>query len=317
MASRRGTLTIEQGECRELIHRVATASIAEGHPRAIAVVGESGELIAFYRMDGVAGTVGRLAMSLAFTALKLQMPSEAVRRVSIDYPDVWSGLQGSLPRASPLTGAALVSSPGGLPIERNGRIVGAIGVAGALPGCGGDPARNSAVAAEAIAGSEAGQDLADLFSDSTSSNRVTVGTAARLVEAAIDQSRKMDTATSIAVVGADGDLVALEAMAPGRSHVPTDCAKSKAYVAWRFGISGPAYEAMGERASLWTALSDMAPEVFLPSEGAVTLLDNQGKKTGGLGIAGTRDEDYVVAEAAAAAVGLGFVPRGQPVHSEG
>jgi len=63
---------------------------------------------------------------VAVTALNFRAPSGEVAKLQRDYPDL-----ARLPDAAPFK---YLPIPGGRPVERGGRIIGAVGVSGANPG---------------------------------------------------------------------------------------------------------------------------------------------------------------------------------------
>jgi glc operon protein GlcG len=97
----------------------AAAMAAKNHwGMSIAVVDESGRLIAFLRMDGAPlGTID-VAQSKAATAIKFKMPTKFV--------------QDLVTKGGPamLTIPGITALTGGYPIEQQGQIIGAIGVSG-------------------------------------------------------------------------------------------------------------------------------------------------------------------------------------------
>lgn len=107
----------------EAAERIVRAAVADAGGRrlaiAVAVCDWGGGLVAFARMDGVTPGIGTLAADRAGTAAT---SSETTREI---------GEQEA--RGRPRAGPAMIASPGGLPILFAGRIVGAIGVAGARP----------------------------------------------------------------------------------------------------------------------------------------------------------------------------------------
>jgi glc operon protein GlcG len=84
---------------------------------AIAIVDSGGHLIAFKRMDGVGTAVVDIAIGKARTASSMRGPSANL--------EGWAAAS-SAPVAIP----GIMPFGGGLPIEVDGRIVGAIGVSG-------------------------------------------------------------------------------------------------------------------------------------------------------------------------------------------
>ena len=86
-------------------------------PSAIAVVDPAGDLLAFQRMDGVRPASADLAIEKARTAARLQRPTAEIED-NIDRG-----------RTAFVT-ANIMALRGGMPVRINGKVVGAVGVAG-------------------------------------------------------------------------------------------------------------------------------------------------------------------------------------------
>src|SRR3984893_3747810 len=86
-------------------------------PSAIAVVDPAGDLLAFQRMDGVRTASADLAIEKARTAARLQRPTAEIED-NIDRG-----------RTAFVT-ANIMALRGGMPVRVNGKVVGAVGVAG-------------------------------------------------------------------------------------------------------------------------------------------------------------------------------------------
>jgi uncharacterized protein GlcG (DUF336 family) len=101
--------------------RIVDAAQAEAEANnlavAIAVVDSGGRLVSFRRMDGVGTAVVDIAIGKAYTASSMRQPSQNL--------EGWAS-NSSGPVAIP----GIMPFGGGLPIEIDGRIVGAIGVSG-------------------------------------------------------------------------------------------------------------------------------------------------------------------------------------------
>jgi glc operon protein GlcG len=107
----------------EDVHRVLGAAVEHarqiGVPMGIAVVDTSGSLVGYIRMDGAFNHAEHTAISKAYT-------SASVRRPTHDMaipPDIAN----SIALAS---GGRFTTLPGGIPLVREGLVVGAIGVGG-------------------------------------------------------------------------------------------------------------------------------------------------------------------------------------------
>jgi uncharacterized protein GlcG (DUF336 family) len=121
--------------------RMVDAAVAEAGRRnarvAVAVTDRHGDLVQIDRMDDAAPMTPDVAEAVAVTALNFRAPSGEVAKLQRDYPDL-----ARLPGAAPFK---YLPIPGGVPVARAGRIVGAVGVSGA------DPAECEAIAAAALA----------------------------------------------------------------------------------------------------------------------------------------------------------------------
>ena len=109
--------------------RIVDAAVAEARSAAVsvsvAVVDESGVLKEFARMDGAALVSVQTAMSKAYAAAAVGMPSD----------DFYSAIESdgaAVASFATRPGLALIS--GGLPLMVDGQVSGAIGVAGAMTG---------------------------------------------------------------------------------------------------------------------------------------------------------------------------------------
>lgn len=107
-----------------------------GVPMCIAVTDESGNLIAFERMDGGKTTSIDLAIDKSYAAAGVKKGTHALGEVSHPGQPAY-GLSSTL-------GGRMVVVAGGLPVVANGEVVGAIGVSS------GSPAQDLEVAAAGI-----------------------------------------------------------------------------------------------------------------------------------------------------------------------
>jgi glc operon protein GlcG len=108
--------------------RYADAAIAAARAQdlrvAVAVVDEGGLLLQLDRMDGALLMGPDVALAKAVTALNFQRPTSSVAELARANPDLVRSLQQAV-RFS------IIAAGGGLPISRDGAVVGAIGVSGA------------------------------------------------------------------------------------------------------------------------------------------------------------------------------------------
>jgi uncharacterized protein GlcG (DUF336 family) len=95
-------------------------------PMSFAIVDTGGYLIASVRMDGAALLTPSIAHSKAYTAAMFRRTSAEMGKLAETRPQFFGSIVniGSVP---------LIAGGGGLPIRRNGEIVGAIGASGGTP----------------------------------------------------------------------------------------------------------------------------------------------------------------------------------------
>ena len=121
-------LTIQRldvADARKLIAGAAAKATEIGVPMCIAVVDESGHLIAFERMDGGKATSVTIAQDKAFTA-------GAARKATHEYNA--ANVPGQLAFGIHTeVGGRLSSVGGGLPVISGGVVVGGIGLSSGTP----------------------------------------------------------------------------------------------------------------------------------------------------------------------------------------
>jgi uncharacterized protein GlcG (DUF336 family) len=123
-------------DARALIAGAKVKAEEIGVPMCIAIVDESGQLIAFERMDGGKITSTLIAQDKAFTAAGAKRTTESYGEVSQPGKPAY-GINTAI-------GGRLSIVAGGMPILVDGQVVGAIGVSS------GTPAQDSECAAAAI-----------------------------------------------------------------------------------------------------------------------------------------------------------------------
>jgi len=96
-----------------------------GEPMCIAVTDESGNLIAFERMNGAKLTSINLAIDKSYTAAGVKKGTHVLGEVSQPGKPVY-GLSSTL-------GGRMVVIAGGLPVLSDGKVVGSIGVSSGSP----------------------------------------------------------------------------------------------------------------------------------------------------------------------------------------
>jgi uncharacterized protein GlcG (DUF336 family) len=93
-----------------------------GSPSTIAVVDAGGTIVAQARMDGASLSSVELAYNKAYTSLSCRMATSAITKIAQPGGDFYGIANG-------LGGRAIIF-PGGVPIEVDGQVVGAIGASG-------------------------------------------------------------------------------------------------------------------------------------------------------------------------------------------
>lgn len=113
-------ITLE--EARKVLMAALKKAEEIGVQMNVAVVDEGGNLTAFVRMDGAwLGSID-IAQSKAFTARAFDMPTKTLAPLAQPNQPLFGINAGNAGK--------LIIFPGGIPLERGSRIVGAIGVSG-------------------------------------------------------------------------------------------------------------------------------------------------------------------------------------------
>ncbi|CAL9341739.1 GlcG/HbpS family heme-binding protein [Streptomyces sp. enrichment culture] len=112
-------------DAETLVVAARAAADAAGVPVSVTVLDAGGHLLAFRRDDRAVLISGETSTRKAYTALQLNAPtSELVGLVKPDGP--FHSLPTALDRP-------LLFIAGGVPVHRDGRLIGAIGVGGGAP----------------------------------------------------------------------------------------------------------------------------------------------------------------------------------------
>lgn len=127
---------LDLDDARKLIAGATVHAHEIGVPMCIAVTDESGQLIAFERMEGGKVTSTTIAIDKAFTAA-------AAKRATHDYA-VSSQPGAPAYGINSAIGGRLMIVGGGLPVVHDGDVVGGVGISS------GTPAQDQAVAQAAI-----------------------------------------------------------------------------------------------------------------------------------------------------------------------
>jgi uncharacterized protein GlcG (DUF336 family) len=112
------TITLE--EAQRVIDAAAKKATEIGQPMDIAVVDAGGNLKAHVRMDGANIGSINIAINKAYTSIAFQCETAALQEATRP--------QGPIYGLSDAHGGRLVVFPGGIPLVRDGKIMGAIGV---------------------------------------------------------------------------------------------------------------------------------------------------------------------------------------------
>lgn len=113
---------IDLDEARRLVEAATVRSTEIGVPMCIAVVDESGYLVAFDRMDGAKITSVSIAIDKAFTAAGARNPTSFYGEVSQPAAPSWGINQ--------TNGGRFCVIAGGLPVVADGAVIGGIGLSG-------------------------------------------------------------------------------------------------------------------------------------------------------------------------------------------
>jgi uncharacterized protein GlcG (DUF336 family) len=118
------TMNITLDAARDLIAR--GQALAGGFHRGVtmAIVDDGGYLVAIERMDTSRPLAPSIATAKAYTAAIMQRPTTMLKSLSEDEPMFFTQI-GRMGQHE------IVAVEGGLPIRRNGRILGGVGVSGA------------------------------------------------------------------------------------------------------------------------------------------------------------------------------------------
>jgi len=95
-------------------------------PMSVSVVDESGRLVFYSRMDGAGFFTFDTSRAKAMAAASFKRSTMEITENKDLNPLLWYSLPSVVP-------AQALPSPGGLPIKREGRIIGAVGIGGGSP----------------------------------------------------------------------------------------------------------------------------------------------------------------------------------------
>ncbi len=114
-------------ELAEQLGKAALAKAAElKRPMSVSVVDESGRLVFFSRMDGAGFFTFDTSRAKAMAAASFKRSTMEITKNKDLNPLLWYSLPSVVP-------AQALPSPGGLPIKKDGHVIGAIGLGGGSP----------------------------------------------------------------------------------------------------------------------------------------------------------------------------------------
>jgi uncharacterized protein GlcG (DUF336 family) len=134
----RSTVSLDLADARRIIAAAERKATELGIPYSIAVADSGGALLAFARMDGAWLGGVDIAIGKAWTARAFDMPTDDLARIT------QSGEQGF--GLNTTNDCKVVIFGGGIPIKRDGVVIGAVGASG------GSVEQDVAVARAAVAG---------------------------------------------------------------------------------------------------------------------------------------------------------------------
>ena len=114
--------SISSDAAMELVQRALGHAKGQGWHVAAAVVDAAGVVLALQRMDGVAPPIADFALDKAYTAATMGKSTGAFADRMTSSPSLSLGLSNR---------ARLIAWRGGLPVARDGAVVGGLGVSGA------------------------------------------------------------------------------------------------------------------------------------------------------------------------------------------
>ncbi|HET7603532.1 MAG TPA: heme-binding protein [Gemmatimonadales bacterium] len=110
-------------ESRSIVAAVLERAATMGTTMTVAVVDAGGYLVALQRMDGARIIGPDIAIAKAFTAAAFRTPSGDVAARLGDAPHLVQSVRD-------MTQGRFMPHPGGIPILRDGQLIGAVGVGG-------------------------------------------------------------------------------------------------------------------------------------------------------------------------------------------
>ena len=118
---KRGKMSLTLADCDQMIEAGIRRAQEIGVPMVLSVVDGSGNVIETRRMDGALGVSIDLAPHKAFTAATIRMSTQELAKLAQPGAPLY-GIEVNMPKLT-LVG-------GGLPVQKDGAVVGAVGVSG-------------------------------------------------------------------------------------------------------------------------------------------------------------------------------------------
>lgn len=114
-------------ELAEAVGKAALKKAAQiKRPMSVSIVDESGRLVFYSRMDGAGFFTFDTSRAKAMAAASFKRSTLEITQNKDLNPLLWYSLPSVVP-------AQALPSPGGLPIKKDGRVIGAIGLGGGSP----------------------------------------------------------------------------------------------------------------------------------------------------------------------------------------
>jgi uncharacterized protein GlcG (DUF336 family) len=114
--------SLDLADANQVIQAGIARATEIGSPSTIAVVDAGGTVVAQARMDGASLSSVALAYNKAYTSLSTHLATSAITKIAQPGGDFYGIANG-------LGGRAIIF-PGGVPIEVEGQVVGAVGASG-------------------------------------------------------------------------------------------------------------------------------------------------------------------------------------------
>ena len=133
--------TLSAEAARQMIDAAVAQAISMSTPVTVVVVDESGVIKSMLRMDGAPLVSVQTAMNKAYAAAAIGIPPD-------DFYKAIEGDGAAVASFGTRPGLALIA--GGMPVHADGKVAGAIGVAGAMTGA--EDRRIAEVAVNGLAG---------------------------------------------------------------------------------------------------------------------------------------------------------------------